>query len=740
MMTEDMLAATGRHLDEVDLQFVRELIDPSNYTTRVNPKLFLYDIVANARNSLDVDKVRVNSLPLLAQPSVGEALSLLCPCQSVGLCGVVVVAGSVRLSGSRQPPAWHSNSAPSREAGEELPSGHHIALLDDALVAFVAWFSSRSLFHCMHGAPCVRQIDNEICFNSKEIFNIYESAHAGRPCPVASASRRLSFSRRARRAFSMSANVRVCVWRLFRLFHTRYSLHKQVYSHRVSKAVEYMLCDVLLLADPVLHLSEAILSASAYCRLTDCVLKQIECSTEPELQAARDLIHRIRTRRLYRLVEEAIIPTQLADMPDVTAADILSCAPPTAAAIAASDVQVQNLRISYAMKDNNPVDHVRFFDKSAVDVSYRIPKSKVSHVMPDHFSERILRVYIKDLEEQQPTKPKFEALKAATTEWLKQHRVLSPVIKRTASGALSRKPSFLHRSPLRHDSQNSGHSAAAAAADGGSIVEEHEEAADKQVQLPEHSNNDPSLINNGRRQQNNQPIGGNEQQQPQQPQQQQQEQQVGSVAMAVSSPFLSSVSSLKRKRASSIGRDADSSSGESSPVAPVSSRRHSVAPYDSPSAATRRSSMDPPSPQLLHTAHASYHVNPTLACHFPVSASPLQQTALMGSPTPPTRSQSPLPSNRRTVNTTAGISGNDSNNTTNSNSSSSTGTEVKRSRPGSRTGSSSTQADGYSCGGGADGLTSPHSPRPSSPYPSPLRAHTSTPPPLVSRNAHSAHT
>ena len=57
MMTEDMLAAAGRHLDEADMQFVRELIDPTNYATRSNAKLFLYDIVANARNSLDVDKV-----------------------------------------------------------------------------------------------------------------------------------------------------------------------------------------------------------------------------------------------------------------------------------------------------------------------------------------------------------------------------------------------------------------------------------------------------------------------------------------------------------------------------------------------------------------------------------------------------------------------------------------------------------------------------------------------------------
>ena len=177
---------------------------------------------------------------------------------------------------------------------------------------------------------------------------------------------------------------------VLRLFHTRYSLHKQVYSHRVSKAVEYMLCDVLLLADPVLHLSQAILSAEQYCRLTDCVLKQIECSTEAALQPARELILRIRTRKLYRLVEEVIIPLHLADLPDITADDILSCAASPSATAACpvrpSDVQVQNLRISYAMKEQNPVDFVRFFDKSDVSVSYRIAKSRVSHVMPETFS------------------------------------------------------------------------------------------------------------------------------------------------------------------------------------------------------------------------------------------------------------------------------------------------------------------------------------------------------------------
>lgn len=44
-----------------------------------------------------------------------------------------------------------------------------------------------------------RVIGGEICFHAKEVYNVYE------------------------------------------MFHTRYSLHKQVYSHRVVKAIEYMI-------------------------------------------------------------------------------------------------------------------------------------------------------------------------------------------------------------------------------------------------------------------------------------------------------------------------------------------------------------------------------------------------------------------------------------------------------------------------------------------------------------------
>jgi len=72
------------------------------------------------------------------------------------------------------------------------------------------------------------------------------------------------------------------------LFHTRYALHKRAYQHRVGAAVELMLLEVMLLADPYLkfagtggqlrRMSECPGDMAAYWQLSDCVLKQIETS------------------------------------------------------------------------------------------------------------------------------------------------------------------------------------------------------------------------------------------------------------------------------------------------------------------------------------------------------------------------------------------------------------------------------------------------------------------------------
>lgn len=61
-----------------------------------------------------------------------------------------------------------------------------------------------------------RVIDGEICFHAKEAYNIYK------------------------------------------LYQTRYDLHKQVYQHRATKEIEYMITDALLAADDELKISDCI--------------------------------------------------------------------------------------------------------------------------------------------------------------------------------------------------------------------------------------------------------------------------------------------------------------------------------------------------------------------------------------------------------------------------------------------------------------------------------------------------
>ena len=81
-------------------------------------------------------------------------------------------------------------------------------------------------------------------------------------------------------------------------FKTRFSMHSNVYTHKTVKAVEYMICDALVLADPwvavpsrtggkSLRISQALSCPDNYINLKDSILDIIESSVMPELQRSR---------------------------------------------------------------------------------------------------------------------------------------------------------------------------------------------------------------------------------------------------------------------------------------------------------------------------------------------------------------------------------------------------------------------------------------------------------------------
>jgi hypothetical protein len=138
----------------------------------------LYDVVANARNSVDVDKMDYLQRDW---SDTHSCIGRVWP----GVDGKRRVHGMLGLPNVRLILCYFASLL---WTVCFCPLSHNLGMSTNLK-------HDRLIRHC-------RVIQNEICYNSKEVYNLYD------------------------------------------LFHTRYSLHKQVYTHRVSKSIEFMIVDV----------------------------------------------------------------------------------------------------------------------------------------------------------------------------------------------------------------------------------------------------------------------------------------------------------------------------------------------------------------------------------------------------------------------------------------------------------------------------------------------------------------
>lgn len=103
---------------------------------------------------------------------------------------------------------------------------------------------------------------------------------------------------------------------VYDLFRTRHSLFRQIYVHRATKAVEFMINDVLIEANRVWNnrLANAIRDPHEYMHLTDSIIYEIEHTERNNIQLAEAhrLLKNLRRRHLYRFVDEYIVPLDLA--------------------------------------------------------------------------------------------------------------------------------------------------------------------------------------------------------------------------------------------------------------------------------------------------------------------------------------------------------------------------------------------------------------------------------------------
>lgn len=188
-----------------------------------------------------------------------------------------------------------------------------------------------------------RVIDNEICYPIKEAYNIYE------------------------------------------VFHTRYRLHKEIYTHPVVQQIEYMILDILNSADNVLNIRKDIEDYEKFIKLTDNIIEIIDFSNNPLLETSQNIIKRLKKRDLYKFIYEKKYDVGI----NINTDSLFDKYPN----LNKNDLIFHNMSIGYTGNIHNPVDSISFYDLNKNNISFKSEKNNISKLLPNDFQENILRIF-----------------------------------------------------------------------------------------------------------------------------------------------------------------------------------------------------------------------------------------------------------------------------------------------------------------------------------------------------------
>jgi len=243
------------------------------------------------------------------------------------------------------------------------------------------------------------------------------------------------------RVINFNGRTQICtrdkeVSTLYDMFHTRNSLHRRAYQHKTAKLIEFMLCDVLLKANDYIKLpnkngelvkiSECINDMSAYTLLTDEILLLIEMSRDQNLKQSQELLQRIYTRDLYKFVGQTILQNKVgkADVTEIRNAIIgkVEKRKVDRQVVDPDDFIIHIVTFDYGMKEKNPIDQARFYDKNNPDIPIKVKKNQVSQMLPESFAEQHLRFYYKKNDQGVLTQAK-----KAFNEWCQEMTVTQSI-------------------------------------------------------------------------------------------------------------------------------------------------------------------------------------------------------------------------------------------------------------------------------------------------------------------------
>jgi len=222
---------------------------------------------------------------------------------------------------------------------------------------------------------------------------------------------------------------------LFGVFHARVHLHTTVYQHKVVKACELMVRDILTDADEFLSfksritgesfkMSESVTDMSVFCQLKDSILDIIDASEDPRLEKSRALLDRFLKRDIYKCCGKVELQNQRVTDQSV-ANRLLEISKAQGTPLTSDDFIVEVMVVHHGAGSRNPVDGLRFYVKNECDISidrcFQISRDKYAGaLLPQQMNMHGVRVYATN-------NSVVDVVKESFVQWTKLALVNSPL-------------------------------------------------------------------------------------------------------------------------------------------------------------------------------------------------------------------------------------------------------------------------------------------------------------------------
>lgn len=184
---------------------------------------------------------------------------------------------------------------------------------------------------------------------------------------------------------------------IYEMFHTRYMMHKKVYSHKTAKLIEVMLGDIFIKIDPIFKISDSIMDMSKFCKLVDhtifdylnIIIDQpsfikvsLKNSEWIAINEAKEIYQRIMSRNLYRQINE--LTYDAVTYFDTFINEFIKMHD----TIKNTDFQIIRTQIGFVRENKpNPFDTIYFYDKKEKNKSFTLSKNYMSGVINNSIQE-----------------------------------------------------------------------------------------------------------------------------------------------------------------------------------------------------------------------------------------------------------------------------------------------------------------------------------------------------------------